>query len=320
MFGQSKFGRWLKHPGCNGKSAPAPDYTAIAQSNAEAAQYARDAAANDLAFRKQQYTDSQPRYNQLLDMANQVSQQQLDTGKQQAQFSQDQQNYYDNTFKPMEQTTVLDSIGGLNLNSDQLAQAKQAMATGDSSTLYDLSRASTENAATAAQTQAGADVNSAFTQQAQNLMRLGGDPSKMAAMAVQMGNTEALAKAGASNNARTQAQGQGIALRSGVANFGRNMPNTAGQAAGLSIGAGSSAVNTATSGFNSGLTYPSYVSGAVGNQQNAAGMRISGNNGLAGPQQSGAIATMNANDELGGIVIGAATTWGSNALGSAAVH
>lgn len=320
MFGQSKFGRWLRHPGYNGKSQKAPDYSAIAASNDKAAQYAKDAADADLAFRKQQYAESQPRYNQLLDMANQVSQQQLDTSKQQQQFGQDQQDYYNNTFKPMEQTTVLDSIGGQYLSADQLAQAKTAMANGDSSTLYDLSKQGSEGAAQQAMTQAGADVNSAFTQQAQNLMRLGGDPSKMAAMAVQMGNQEALAKTSASNTARQQALGQGIALRTGVANFGRNMPNTAGQAAGLSIGAGTSAVGNATSGFNSGLTYPSYVSGAVGNQQNASGIRISGNNGLAGPQQSGAIATMNANDELGGIVFGAATTWGSNALGSATAH
>lgn len=320
MFGQSKFGRWLRHPGYNGKSPKAPDYTAIAASNDKAAQYAKDAADADLAFRKQQYADSQPRYNQLLDLANQVSQQQLDTSKQQQQFGQDQQNYYDTTFKPMEQTTVLDSIGGQYLNADQLAQAKQAMTTGDTDALYGLSKQGSENAAQQAMTQAGADVNSAFTQQAQNLMRLGGDPSKMAAMAVQMGNQEALAKTSASNTARQQVLGQGIALRTGVANFGRNMPNTAGQAAGLSIGAGTSAVGNATSGFNSGLTYPSYVSGAVGNQQNAAGMQISGNNGLAGPQQQGAIAAANAKNELGGIVLGFASTLGGNALGSAMVH
>jgi hypothetical protein len=300
MFGSQKFNRVFPHPGYNGKSQPAPDYGAIAKSNAEAISYAKDAADADLAFRKQQYSDSIPRYDQLLKMSQDVADQQMATGKQQQDFSQQQQDYYTNTFKPVEQSTVLDSIGGLNLSDAQLAQAKQAMATGDTNTLYSLSRASTENAATQAQTQASADVNSAFTQQAQNLMRLGGDPNKMAAMAVQMGNTEALAKTGASNNARTQAQGQGIALRSGVGNFGRNMPNTAGQAAGLSIGAGTSAVGNATSGFNSGLTYPSYVSGAVGNAQNIAGMQVNGSNQLAGIQQGGASAAQNANGEAAG--------------------
>ncbi|MDA8128092.1 MAG: hypothetical protein M0Z73_05250 [Betaproteobacteria bacterium] len=302
------------------KSTQAPDYSGIAASNNQAAAYAKDAADADLAFRKQVYAETQPRYNQLLDMANQVSQSQLDTAAQQQKFGQDQQAYYDSTFKPVEQSTVLDAYGGQYMNADQLAQARQAMATGDTATLYGLSKTASETATSQAQEQAGADVNSAFTQQAQNLMRLGGDPNKMAAMAVQLGNTEALAKAQASNTARQQVLGQGIALRSGVANFGRNMPNTAGQAAGLSIGAGTSAVNSATSGFNSGLTYPQYVSGAVGGQQNAAGMRIGANNGLAGPQQSGAIASMNANDELGGIVLGAVSTYGGRMLGSATAN
>lgn len=303
-----------------GKSAPAPDYTAIAQSNNQAAAYAKQAADADLAFRKQQYDDSLPRYQQLLDMANKVSQSQLDTSAAQQKLSDANTDYYNNTFKPMEQTTVLDSIGGQNLSPAQIAQAQQAMATGDTAALYGLSQQATDNAATSAQTQATASVNNAFAQQARNLMRLGGDPNKMTAMAVDMGNTEALAGAQASNNARQQAMGQGIALRSGVANFGRNMPNTAGQAAGLSIGAGTSALNSATSGFNSGLTYPTYVSGAVGNQQNAAGMQIQGNNGLAGPQQSGAIASMNSKDELGGIVLGAVSTYGARMLGSATAN
>ena len=38
----------------------------------------------------------------------------------------------------------------------------------------------------------------------------------------------AASKAGAANNARIATEDKAIALRTGVANFGRNMPNTAG--------------------------------------------------------------------------------------------
>lgn len=183
--------------------------------------------------------------------------------------------------------------------------------------------------------QAGdAQINSAYGQQARELMRRGGDPNRLAAAAVQIANAQALARVGNINNltqtygalenqilgagasqrqaldaravdanaalaeqiggfqygvgqarsamgqqardaARAAQAGRynaGIGLRAGAASFGRNMPNTAGQAYGLATQAGNSAVANQNAGFMSGLPYAQFAAGAYGTQLGAAGL------------------------------------------------
>lgn len=76
--------------------------------------------------------------------------------------------------------------------------------------------------------------------------------------------------------------GQGLALRSGVANFGRNMPNTAAQSFGLALQGGNSAVQNQLASYQSALPYAQYQSGATANQLGAAGLQQQGALGLGG--------------------------------------
>lgn len=406
---------------CGGAPA-APDYSAIAASNEQAAKYAKEAADNDLAFRQQVYADSQPRQQQLYDLASQVASAQLGQMSQTSQMAADQNTYYNQTYKPIEMQSALDSMGAANLSDEQVAQlagylsgghtaggtlaaptmydssaydalqarirAAQSSSTESSSSsassteetptknvnfpsleqwairfgdsggsiaqylqemqqaqggaaagkpkttsststsstnktagyqltdedkailsqysadksaydkaraAYDaeqqglrttginaLTRASTENAANTAVTQANAQSNSAYGQGLRALSRMGGDPNKLAAAAASLAGQQTLAGANAANNARTGAVNQGISLRAGTASFGRNMPNTAGQMYGLSTNAGNSSVANQNTGFTSALPYAQYASGGTGNQIAAAGQQIQGNLGLGG--------------------------------------
>lgn len=112
--------------------------------------------------------------------------------------------------------------------------------------------------------EARADVDREFEQQrgtsARDLARAGvninpGSESSIARR-VESGNVQAAAGAGASNTARTNAKMQKIALTQGVAQFGRNMPQTGIAATGMGVGATSAGVgtiNTQTGAYNSGV-------------------------------------------------------------------
>lgn len=106
-------------------------------------------------------------------------------------------------------------------------------------------------------TQAATDVNRAYggvvDSGVRTLTRMGvrpGSPSFMARMGpVATSNVRDVVHA--QNMAREGLREKGIALRSGVAAFGRNQPNYAGQSIGIATGAGSNAVNTLNSTVNS---------------------------------------------------------------------
>jgi hypothetical protein len=97
--------------GGKGDSPDAPDYSEIAAANREAAQYAKQAADADLAFRKEQWQASLPRQNQLYDLAAQVAEQQMGLGRLTEEQARQQIDAYNATYRPMELQTVLDSLG-----------------------------------------------------------------------------------------------------------------------------------------------------------------------------------------------------------------
>lgn len=298
-----------------------PDYGPIAQANEGAAQYAYQAANEDLAFRKQQYQDSLPRQQQLYDLASQVAQQQMGIAGANEQRAAQQWGQHQQTFRPLEQQMALESYGSQYLGDSDVAGLQAAIASGDQVAINRYAQMGAQGAGTqyqgmmdaadlkargiagteavGAKAAANADINSAYASQARGLMRMGGgQTNQMAAMAAQLAQQQALARVGAGNNvyravydqergvARTDAANQfgmterGIGLRAGAASFGRNMPNTAAQAYGLSTQAGSSAVANQNAGYMSGLPYAQFQSGATGNQLGAAGMAQQGALGL----------------------------------------
>lgn len=412
---------------CCGSAPPAPDYSQIAAANAEGAKYAKQAADNDLAFRKQVYADSLPRQQQLYELASQVAQQQLGIGNFNQQMAEQQWKQYQGMYAPNERLSMLDAYGGQYLGDEDIQQAlgfmdqryntvteqrtrevpgttpasptrtmdsfmaelrssgrynvpgqrveqgrpmeipmeggnqiiyvfpdgsssdvpvrvvgsnsvdeaglraeaqrlfsAQQQPTAPTTETYEVSRqvldedwekqrtAGLYGLARKAQTaagdqaamRAGADINSAFAQQGRALQRMGGDPTRMAAFAAKLGNQQALAKVGASNQAREAVRGQQLGLRSGTANFGRNMPNTAGQAFGLATQAGSSATANQNQGFMSGLPYAQFQSGGTTNQLGAAGLGIQSNLGLGGLMNSSYTAQMNNSGGTMGALLG----------------
>lgn len=302
---------------CDSPSAPPPpDYSGIAAANEAAAKYGYQAAQDDLAFRKEVYQGSLPRQQQLADLADkyvnaqmtnmsdvtglakQLSEQQMRIAQANEDRANQQWNYYNASYKPNEQQMIADAYGYSYLSDAERQQLSDAISGG--ATQAELGRFATlaeGRAADQAQTRATADANSAYAQQARGLARMGGDPNRMAAAAAQLASGQTLARVGAGNQAREGARGQMLGLRSGVANFGRNMPNTAGQAFGLASNAaangispgyamasqmGGAGMNAAGSAFQSGLPYAQFAAGGYGTSLGAAGLAQQGALGMGG--------------------------------------
>jgi len=202
-----------------GGSAPAPD-PAIGLAAQQNAEVAREA----LTFNKQVYADNKPRQAASDALATRVVNDQLAISQQNQTQAADQWNRFQTIFAPVENQTVADAT-----NIDSAGE---------------LARASGE-AATGVQTQ----FDNAARQRARSQVAMGINPNSGRAMAMDSEAQLGLAasKAGASNNARLVARDRGIALRAGVANFGRNMPNTAANAYGTAVASGNSAVNNQNS-------------------------------------------------------------------------
>ena len=246
-----------------GGSAPAPDPAigAAAQQNAEVAREALD-------FNRQVYADNQPRQAASDALATRVVNDQLAISQQNQTQAADQWNRFQTIFAPVENQTVADAT-----NIDSAGE---------------LARASGE-AAAGVQTQ----FDNAAGQRIRSQAAMGINPNSGRAMAMDSEAQLGLAasKAGASNNARLVARDRGIALRAGVANFGRNMPNTAANAYSTAITGGNSAMNNQNStmatansnagqmnqGFNTSIngtnSAGSMLNQQYGNQLNAWGQQ-----------------------------------------------
>ena len=227
-----------------GGSAPAAD-PLIGQAALKNSQVAQEA----LDWYKNTYeTDLKPRQAATDALTSRVVNDQLDTSTINKQRGTAQWDRFVSVFQPVEDQTVADST-----NIDSAGE---------------LARASGE-AAAGVQTQ----FDNAAGQRARSQAAMGINPNSGRAMAMDSEAQLGLAatKAGASNNARLVARDRGITLRAGVANFGRNMPNTAANAYGLSMNA------------NQGATGANAVANAGAlNNANFAGQRfntaIQGNN------------------------------------------
>lgn len=278
-----------------GRDEPAaPDYSGIAATNAESARLAKAAADDDIAFRKQVYNENKPYTEAAQRTGLDAAQAQLGIMKKADERSDMQWDRYTNTFIPVEDQMVKEAMdyGG---EADQAMQAGRAVA--DVRTQSALADASSARAMAAM----GVNPNSgrfAGMKRGSNLMQ----------------SAEA---AGASTNARAMARDKGIGLRAGVASFGRNMTNTAGQMAGIGTGAGSAGVGSATAGANAGLGYANYASGGTGGAISAASIAQQGALGfggmMSGDYRAGLSASAQGGD-LGSAILGMGT---KAALGSA---
>lgn len=246
-----------------GDAPPPPDYTPIANANAESSRLAAQAAQDDLAFRKQQYADLKPAIDRQMALGASVSEEQLKLMRETNERADSQWEQYMRTFRPIEEQ-----------------MAREAMEYG--------SAEDQERAARSVEADIGAGAARARASTARQLSSMGVAPTsgRFAAFLRDADISLAGMSASGANAARTQVKDKGIALRAGAASFGRNLPNWAGQAAGTSVSAGNSAANNSGAGILPTIQGATYVSGATPNIINAYNTGIQGNLGLAGLMSS----------------------------------
>lgn len=250
-------GRMTLEGGGKGSAPAAPDYSGIASSNAEVGRMQRETAQEQLAFEKQKYADSLPQQNRLYDLANQVSQQQIDISDANQKQAQSQWDYYKDTFQPVERKMVDESM---NYDSKARQEQQASQATADVRT----------------------QMANATAQNNRAMMGMGVNPNSgrfaglSKAQAVQAGASTA----GAATGARNAVIDKGIGLRAGAASFGRNMTNTAAQSYGLATNAGNSAVNNANTGYMGTLANANLMNAGYSNMLAAGNSQINANLGL----------------------------------------
>lgn len=178
-----------------------------------------------LDFSREAYAESQDRQVVTDKLNNEVTTQQLSDMRKASGRSDTEWDRYNNLFKPIEDRMVSDAA---NYDSPQ-AQAK---------------------AAAEAKADVMSNANQAKQQNQREMASMGIDPrsGRYAGVDRSADLSTALASAGAQNGAREQVKATGMALREGVANFGRGATATAAQQVGLGTNAGNSAVGNQLQG------------------------------------------------------------------------
>lgn len=257
MFKRNRKDRWNRLSGevefinrnvcqCSSKPpAPDPQIGAAALQNADIARQQLDVAKQQLDYNKEQSAWQQP-------LVQKIAQQQIDSADVNNQRATEQWNLYKTLFQPVESKMVSDAM---NFDSPE----RQDMLA----------------------SQAGADVTKSYQgaqdQNQRAMERMGVNPNsgKFQAISNEAGLAQAKDTAGAMNTARNNAITQGMALRQGAAQFGRNMPNTGLAADSTALNAGNSAVGNISQG--------NAINNAnAATAQNWFGGAMTGNNSTAG--------------------------------------
>lgn len=252
-----------------GKSAPAPDYTPMANASKEAALVARDLGQQQIDFAKMQYAD-------ILPYVRGIANQQMQAQQQQMRQAQDYYNYMQGTYRPIEK--------GL---------AREAAAAGSEA----------EQAAAAAR--ASADVERAFGAQrgalSRELTRAGVDPSsgRMAGGLRSLAAQQALAQASGMTGARNQQKQIGYARRLDVAGLGRGLPGASTAAYGGATGAGTAAGGSLMAPANQ---FASIYGQGAGTIMQGQGQQIQGLGGILNAQGQAYSASLSAPDPFAQIV------------------
>lgn len=232
--------------GGKGGSAPDPNpgYIRSAEASEAVGRMQVDLGRETLDFYKKQYEEIKP-------VLNQIMQSELDTAQANKQRADEYAAYERTTFRPVEQELV--------------RQAQE----------YD-----TEGKRERMATQAAGDVSQAFGvargQQNRELAAVGlrPDSNRFAALNQNLLTQEALARAGASTRARTDAENLGYARMQDAASLGRNLASNASTAYGVALSANQGGRTTATTGgefMGKGYGQTSQIYGNAANAYGTAG-------------------------------------------------
>lgn len=227
---------------------PDPLIGQAAMSNAALAKEQAALGREQLAWEKDRAEKQDP-------LIAKIAQQQIDSADKNSARADEQWNIYKDLFQPVEAQMVKDA----NEFDSPERQARMAA-------------------------EAGADVTKSYQgaldSNQRNMERMGVNPNSGKFQTINAAGLLSQAKdtAGAMNTARNNTVTQGMALRTGVAQFGRNMPNTGIAADSLALNGGNSAVgNFATgAGINnaSNAAAQNWFGGAVGANSSAGNLGL----------------------------------------------
>lgn len=187
--------------------------------------------------------DTAPMQRRQQELQEKVANDALARAAKQDQLADEQKAYYDSTFKPIEQKVAADAIG---YDSDENVGRRSGMA--------------------------AANVNQQFSnargQSARLAGRYGLGSTAFSGPAGAAERAQALGTAGAATGAAFDTMDKGIQLRAGVANFGRNMPNTALAAFSGANSSGANAGSAANAALNGTISATSGLNSAYGARVN----------------------------------------------------
>lgn len=270
-----------------GKAADAPDYTPMANASAEAARIMGDLGQRQLDFSQQQYYDTKPLFDRIVNSQMASQDEQLAQGR-------DYYDYMRQTFRPLEQQMVSDAQ---NFNSEAYREQLAQQAAADAGLAFQQTKAGNARAMASM----GVNPNSGRFAGQERASDLG-----LAAM-----------KANAMTGTRQQAEAMGHARQAEAVGLGRGLP-------GASTGAYAAAMNAGNSaGQNSqaaGLNYMAGMGQAANTYNAGFGLQMQGLNSILGSQTS--IYNQSANNQAGmwGSLAGLAGMGLMGPLGGAAAY
>jgi hypothetical protein len=255
-----------------GKSAPAPDYSAMAAANQYAAQVSERLGNRQMDMAQQQYNEMKP-------LADRIAASQIAAQDQQMAQAQDYYDYQKGTFRPIEQGLAKDAQNFSTVGyREQLARDASAA----SAKAFGINQDMSARAAASR----GINVNSGAGLAMQNQNMLGLSAQRAQAM----------------TGARTQAEQMGWARRMDVTGLGRNL-------AGASTAAYQGATSAGSSGLNSSMAPGNALAQQYGQGVNTtmtgASLGVQGAGTILNGQVSQSNAAMNAQGQMYGAILGA---------------
>lgn len=221
--------------------------TSQAQGYAAMAQVAL--SQEQLNWAKQVYADEAPDRENATRIANEAADVNLEQMRQQTRITQQSNDDYNATYRPLEQGIVADARA---YDTPEKRAAEAAAASSD----VEKQIAAQRGATMREMERAGVNPASGKTLAMQGSMDLGA----------------AKAKAGAANSASKAVETVGYARRMDAANLGRNIASSQGTTAGLAMQAGQAASGSAAAGLAAGQSGNQIMtSGYQGAQQGLAG-------------------------------------------------
>lgn len=258
-------------------SSPSPpDYSDLADASTEAAQIMAQLGYSQLAFAQQQYNDSLPLYQSLVNTQVAMQNESLQQGR-------DYYDYMTNTFRPVEEGLALEAQ---NFNTAAYQQQLAAQAAADAGLAF----STTQNANARAMASMGVNPNSGKFAATQNQSALG--------LAAQQAN--------AMTSTRQQADQMGWAKQMDVAGLGRNLAgaSTASYTAALNAG-NSAAQNQAAPGLN----YTTMATPGMNAVSSGLNTQVQGLSNVANMQTSTYNAGLNSGLDVGGLMMGTASLY-----------